>query len=114
VKRKDADALFAKWIPSVLAGLGPVVVFGGLYSVLTRVAHLPIATSLLIAVVAAIPPLIYFGGRYYKPSYIGADKRCAAKDSRARSACRYFIAGASFGNGCGRLREDGRCRYAVR
>lgn len=113
MKRKDAGSLFPKWLPSVLTGLAPIMVVGILYFILSVVLHLPLTTSLAIAVPVAIPPLIYFGGRYYKRSYIGADKRCTAKDARQRSSCRHFIPGASFGDGCGRHREDGRCRFAV-
>jgi hypothetical protein len=94
--------------------LAPIAVFAIVYVIVDAVAHPRLVVSLLIAMAVAIPALIYFGGRYYRPSYINKDKRCTAKDSRSRARCRYFLIGASFGNGCGRLREDGRCRYALK
>ena len=113
MKKKDTSGALPKWLPSALTGLAPLVVLGGLYILLAMILHLSLMTSLAIAVLAAIAPLVYFGGRFYRRSYIGADKRCTAKDVRERANCRHFIPGASLGNGCGRLREDGKCRFVV-
>ncbi len=96
---------------TVILTLGPLAVVAGIYYVLAYVLHVPGKISLPLAVVLILGLAIYFGGRLYKPFHVDRDGRCTARGAKQRAGCRHYIPGARLGGGCGRLREDRRCRY---
>jgi len=108
---KDAEPLLPPWATAALMRLGPLVILGGVYYVLARVLSVPGNVLLPALAALALAVLVYFGGRFYKPFYISREGRCLASGAKQRENCRRFIPGARLGGGCGRLREDGRCRY---
>ncbi len=105
------EPLLPPWAAAVAVRLGPLVVLAVLYWLLSSVLHIAPKIFTPTIAVLALACLIYFGGRYYKPFYASKEKRCTAVGAKQRSGCRHFIPGARLGGGCGRLREDGRCRH---
>ena len=89
----------------------PIVVLIVVYVLLTSVFGLPGNITAPVLIVLGIGALVYFGGRLYKPFYVGKDARCIARGVSQRRGCRHFMFGARMGGGCGRLMENGRCRY---
>jgi len=108
---RDEEPLLPPWAAAVAKRLGPLAVLAAVYYVLTRVLSLPGNVLLPALAALAVAVLVYFGGRFYKPFYISREGRCLASGAKQRENCRHFIPGARLGGGCGRLREDGRCRY---
>jgi hypothetical protein len=108
----DDEPLFPPWIVTIAKIIGPLALLGLIYWVLTSVARIPGNILIPVLAVLALATVIYFGGRYYKPfHYDKAAGRCGARGAKQRMSCRHFIPGARLGGGCGRQREDGRCRY---
>jgi len=114
-KVEDEEPLFPPWIMGIVVRVGPLAVLFGVWWVITRMLKVPsnIATPALI--VLALSVAIYLGGRFYKPFYVekGTGK-CIARGAKQRQTCRHYFPGARIGGGCGRQREDGRCRYVHR
>ena len=114
-KVEDEEPLFPPWIVAIVVRGGPLAAFFAVWWVVTRILNVPsnIATPALI--VLALSVVIYLGGRFYKPFYVEKDTgKCIARGAKQRSDCRHYMPGARIGGGCGRLREDGRCRYVRR
>lgn len=114
-KAEDEEPLFPPWVAMLGLRLGPLAVLFGVWWVFTRVIRIPsgIVTPLLIGL--ALAAAIYFGGRLYKPFHIEKGTgRCTARGANQRKSCRHYFPGAKLGGGCGRQREDGRCRYVHR
>lgn len=110
-RREDEEPLFPPWIITSAKILGPLLVFAGIYWLLSKVLNLPARYLLPALLVLAVALAIYLGGRFYKPFFVDKEGRCTARNAEERRRCRHFIPGARLGGGCGRLREDGRCRY---
>jgi hypothetical protein len=110
---KQEEPLLPPWVGKAAARLVPLIVLVLLWWLLSSVFHLSGMTLTLVLIVPGIAALIYFGGRLYKPFYVNRDGRCTASGARQREGCRHYVPGARLGGGCGRLRENGRCRYKV-
>ncbi|UCC68991.1 MAG: hypothetical protein JSV79_03460 [Armatimonadota bacterium] len=108
---KPEEPLLPPWVMTALVTLGPLVAVAGIYYVLTSVLHVPGKFSIPLAIVLILGLAIYFGGRLYKPFHVDREGKCTARGAKVRAGCRHYIPGAKLGGGCGRLREDGRCRY---
>ncbi len=112
---QDDEPLLPPWIVTAAKILVPLAVLALIYWILTSVASIPGNVLIPVLAVLGLTGVIYFGGRYYKPfRYDKATGRCAARGAKQRMSCRHYIPGARLGGGCGRLREDGRCRYVHR
>jgi len=96
---------------TILVTVGPIAVVAGIYFLLANVFHVPGKISLPVTIALVLGLAIYFGGRLYKPFHVNRDGRCIARGAKVRAGCRHYIPGAKLGGGCGRLREDGKCRY---
>jgi hypothetical protein len=111
-QRYDDEPLFPPWIVSIGRILGPILVLTGIWWFFTSVLRLEpkIMTPALVVLVLVLA--IFLGGRFYKPFHVekGTGK-CIAKGAKQRRACRHYMPGAKLGGGCGRQREDRRCRY---
>ena len=114
-KVEDEEPLLPPWIMAIVVRGGPLALFFAVWWVVTRILNVPsnIATPALI--VLALSVAVYLGGRFYKPFYVekGTGK-CVARGAKQRHSCRHYFPGARIGGGCGRQREDGRCRYVRR
>ena len=110
-QKRGGEPLLPPWAAGVLLKIGPPAVLIVTYYVLRTVARVPPGILIPALLVPALAMLVYFGGRFYKPFYVGRDGRCTAGGPKQRAACRHYIPGARLGGGCGRLREDGRCRH---
>jgi hypothetical protein len=108
---RDTEPLLPPWVFGLALKIGPLAVLVAIYYVLSLVG---LSSAVLVPsiIVLALAVAIYFGGRFYKRFYAGRDGRCTARSPQQRAACRHFMPGARLGGGCGRLREDGRCRHA--
>ncbi len=109
--RPEEEPLLPPWIMKLVLILGPLAVVVGIYWLMTAVLRVPGKISAPVLAVLTIALAVYLGGRLYKPFYVNKEGRCIARGAKQRAQCRHFIAGARLGGGCGRLREDGRCRY---
>jgi len=110
-QRADQEPLLPPWVARAGLILGPIVGLILIYYLLTAVFNLPpkiLVPALAVLVLAAF---IYFAGRLYKPFFVNREGRCTARGAKARESCRHFVPGARLGGGCGRLMENGRCRY---
>ncbi len=110
-QKRQEEPLLPPWVAGIGLRLGPLAVLGLLYYLLNTVFRVPGKIALPSLIVAALAVLIYFGGHFYKPFYADRDGRCTARGAKQKAGCRHFMMGAKLGGGCGRLREDGRCRY---
>jgi len=110
-RMKDEEPLLPPWVAAAGLRLAPLIVLIGAYYVLNTVLRVPARIVIPALTVLVIAVVVYFGGRLYKPFYVDRDGRCRARSAKERASCRHFIRGARLGGGCGRLREDGRCRY---
>ena len=110
-KAQDQEPLLPPWVGGVLWKFGPLVLLAGIYYVLSGVLHVPPAILVPALIVLALGALVYVGGRLYKPFYVDRQGRCIAQGAAQKAACRHFSSGARLGGACGRLRENGRCRY---
>jgi hypothetical protein len=112
MKRPESEEpLLPPWVRTValrLAVLGAVIV---LYVLFTRVLNLPLPYLIPSLAVVGLAAAIYYGGRFYKPFHVNKDGKCVAGSAKNRPTCRHYMPGARLGGGCGRLRENGRCRY---
>jgi len=109
------EPLLPPWVGRFALRIAPIIILIVVYVLLTSVFGLPGNITAPVLIVLALGALVYFGGRLYKP--FCADKkttRCIAKGARERAGCRHYIPGAKMGGGCGRLQENGRCRYVAR
>lgn len=111
---KDEEPLLPPKLMTAIRIIGPLAALIGLWVLLRKLSLPPfILTGIIPAL--ALAAVIYVGGRYYKPYRVDkATKRCLAKGAQERASCRHYIAGAKLGGGCGRQREDRKCRYLVR
>jgi hypothetical protein len=111
-KVEDEEPLLPPWIMAIVVRGGPLALFFAVWWVVTRILNVPsnIATPALILL--ALSVAVYLGGRFYKPFHVekGTGK-CIARGAKQRQSCRHYFPGARIGGGCGRQREDGRCRY---
>ena len=114
-KVEDEEPLFPPWIVAIAVRVGPLAVLFGVWWVVTRVMKVPSNIATPVLIVLALSVAIYLGGRFYKPFHIekGTGK-CIARGAKQRQECRHYFPGARIGGGCGRQREDGRCRYVHR
>ena len=103
--------LLPAWVAAIALRLGPLAVLAGVYYLLHIVLHVPPKILIPALGALALAVFIYFGGRFYRPLYLDREGRCTARNAQQRASCRHFIPGARLGGGCGRLREDGRCRH---
>jgi hypothetical protein len=108
---QDEEPLLPPWAVAAGLRIGPLAVAAAAYYLLSRIFSVPAAVLVPALLVLAMAILIYFGGRFYKPFYVSREGRCIATGGKQRESCRHYIPGARLGGGCGRLREDGRCRY---
>jgi hypothetical protein len=109
---KDEEPLLPPWVMNVAVRLGPVAALALLWWLFSSVLRVPGRIWVPVFAVLVLVVVVYFGGRRYKPFH--ADKttgRCTAKSAKERRSCRHYMLGALLGGGCGRLREDRRCRY---
>lgn len=110
MKNQVEEPLLPPWVKNFFMKLAPIAGLIVVYVILSKAGVSPaISTPVLIVLVLAA--LIYFGGRFYKPFHVNKDGKCLAKGAREREGCRQYIPGAKMGGGCGRLMENGRCRY---
>jgi hypothetical protein len=107
---EDDEPLLPPWVMSIALKAGPIVALAVLYYLLNNVFRVPPRVALITLVVLGVATLVYFGGRFYKPYHVSKEGRCIASGAKQRLGCRHYIPGARLGGGCGRLREDGRCR----
>ena len=107
---EDDEPLLPPWASSVALKVGPIVALAVLYYLLNNVFRVPSKVAIWSLIVLGLATLVYFGGRFYKPYYVSKEGRCVASRAKQRLGCRHYIPGARLGGGCGRLREDGRCR----
>ena len=114
-KVEDEEPLFPPWVAALGLRLGPLAVLFGIWWLITRVINIPSNIATPVLAVLVLTGAIYFGGRLYKPFHVekGTGK-CMARGAKQRQACRHYMPGARIGGGCGRQREDGRCRYVHR
>lgn len=105
------EPLVPEWVMTFTYILGPIAVVAGVYYLLSNVLDVPGNVALPITVVLIGGLAIYFGGRFYKPFHVDREGRCTARGAKERAGCRRFMPGARLGGGCGRQREDGKCRY---
>lgn len=110
-QRKVEEPLLPPWVMSIGVILGPIAAVAGLYYVFAIVLRVPGKISLPVTIALILGLAIYFGGRLYKPFHVDRSGRCTARGAKQRASCRHFMPGARLGGGCGRLREDGKCRY---
>ena len=110
-QKRDEEPLLPPWVIGLGLKLAPLVVVGLLYYLLNTVFRVPGKIAVPVLIVAVLAVLIYFGGRFYKPFYADRDGRCTARGGKQKGGCRHFMMGARLGGGCGRHREDGKCRY---
>jgi hypothetical protein len=109
-KAKDDEELLPPWVISVAKIIVPILGLALLYWLMTRLLPPSVASPALVVLV--LFAAVYFGGRYYKPFRVEKKTgRCIAKTAADRKSCRKYLPGARLGGGCGRLREDRRCRY---
>jgi hypothetical protein len=95
--------------------LAPIVVVIVVYVLMTNVFGVSAAITTPVLAVLCVACLVYFGGRLYRPFYVDKKTtRCVAKGGGERTGCRHYIPGAKMGGGCGRLQENGRCRYIAK
>jgi hypothetical protein len=111
MKRSQEEPLLPPWVVSVAIRLGVLVAAVLLYYLFSAVFRVPAVVQIPVMAVVALGVLIYFGGRLYKPFFVDRQAKCLARSPQQRATCRHFVPGARLGGGCGRLREDGRCRY---
>jgi len=110
-KAKDDEELLPPWVFSIAKIIVPILGLMLLYWLMNRL-HLPPKIVTPAVAVLLLTGVVYFGGRYYKPFRVEKKTgRCIAKTAADRKTCRKYIPGARLGGGCGRLREDRRCRY---
>jgi hypothetical protein len=107
------EPLLPPWVAKAAARLAPLAVLVLLWWLLSSVFNLPGTTLTLVLIVPGFAALVYFGGRFYKPFYVNKEGRCVAGGAKERAGCRHYVPGARLGGGCGRLRENGRCRYVT-
>ncbi len=113
-KVEDEEPLFPPWIVAIAVRLGPLAGLAVIWYVVTRVLRVPGSIATPVLLVCALAAVIYFGGRFYKPFHVDKKTgRCTARRAKDRLTCRHFFPGARIGGGCGRQREDGRCRYLL-
>jgi hypothetical protein len=110
---EDDEPLLPPWLMSAVLMLGPIAGVAVLYYLLRVVFRVPGAVSMWTAIVLAVAVAVYLGGKFYKPYRVNKEGRCVASGARQRLACRHYMPGARLGGGCGRQREDGRCRRMV-
>ncbi|MFB3881200.1 MAG: hypothetical protein ACE149_08045 [Armatimonadota bacterium] len=108
---KDDEPLLPPWVFAIAKIIVPILGLMLLAWVVNKLGLPPkIVTPVLLLL--ALFGLVYFGGRYYKPFRVEKKTgRCTAKTAADRKSCRKYLPGARLGGGCGRLREDRRCRY---
>ena len=111
--KDDDEPLFPPWVAGIAVKAAPIVILALLYWLLKNVLKVPGNIAMPILLVLGLAVLIYFGGRFYKPYRVSKENRCTAVGAEQRRGCRHFFPGARLGGGCGRLREDGRCRHAA-
>jgi hypothetical protein len=107
---EDDEPLFPPWVMGIALRAGPIVVLALLYYLLNHVFRVPSHIALWSLIIVGFATLIFFGGRFYKPYYVNKEGRCVAGGAKQRLGCRHYFPGARLGGGCGRQREDGRCR----
>ncbi|HUU54635.1 MAG TPA: hypothetical protein VMY87_06930 [Armatimonadota bacterium] len=114
-KVEDEEPLFPPWIVAIVVRVGPLAVLFAVWWVVTRMLKVPSAVATPLLIVLALSVAIYLGARLYKPFHVekGTGK-CIARGAKQRQECRHYFPGARIGGGCGRQREDGRCRYVRR
>jgi hypothetical protein len=110
-QRKHEEPLVPPWMMTIIVTAGPIAVVAGIYYLLSHILHVPGKISLPVTIALVLGLAIYFGGRLYKPFHVDRNGKCIAHGANERAACRHYIPGAKLGGGCGRLREDRRCRY---
>lgn len=112
-KQTNEESALPAWLPGFLKKIGPFVAVYLIYLLFSKLG-LPAKIWIPIVLVLGLGAAIFFGGRFYKKSFIGPGGRCMAKEFAQRKECRHFLAGATLSGGCGRVRDDGRCRYVIR
>jgi len=113
-QKPPVEPLVPEWVVTFGVILGPIAVVVGVYYLLNNVLNVPGKIAFPITIVLIAGLAIYFGGRFYKPFHVDSDGRCTARGATGatgRASCRRFMPGARLGGGCGRQREDGKCRY---
>jgi hypothetical protein len=110
-QKPPVEPLFPEWVVTFGVILGPIAAVAGIYYLLSSVFDVPGRIAFPVTIVLIVGLAIYFGGRFYKPFHIDRDGRCTARGAKERASCRRFMPGARLGGGCGRQREDGKCRY---
>jgi len=109
---QDEEPLFPPWIVAIAVRAGPLIALALIWWLLNSVLKIPSKILTPTLGVLGLGALIFFGGRFYKPFYYDKKTgRCIARGAKQRQACRHYFPGAKLGGGCGRQREDGRCRY---
>jgi hypothetical protein len=109
-QRRPEEEPLPPWISAVAFRLGPLLLLGVVYYLLSRTLKLPPKILVPALSILALSALVYFGARLYKPYYVDKQGKCTARGAKQRRECRHFIPGARLGGGCGRLRESGYCR----
>jgi|GEM_PF-1996130 hypothetical protein len=110
-QQKDEEPLLPPGLMTAILVIAPLLVLVGMWWLLSDVMKVPAKIWAPIIGVLGIAAAIYFGGRLYKPFYVDKTGRCIAKGPKEREKCRHYIPGARLGGGCGRLRDDRKCRY---
>jgi hypothetical protein len=110
-QKPPEEPLVPEWVVTVGVIIGPIAAVAGVYYLLNNILDVPGKFAFPITIVLLAGLAIYFGGRFYKPFYVDKSGRCTARGAKQRAGCRRFMPGARLGGGCGRLREDGKCRY---
>jgi len=109
------EPLLPPWVGRFFMRLAPVVVVIVVYVLMTNVFGVSPAITTPVLAVLCVACLVYFGGRLYRPFCVDKKTtRCVAKGAGERAGCRHYIPGAKMGGGCGRLQENGRCRYIAK
>ncbi len=110
MKNQVEEPLLPPWVKSVAMKIVPLAGLIIIYVVLNAIG-IPGKILTPVLAVLVLTALVYFGGRFYKPFRVKKDGKCLAKGAREREGCRQYIPGAKMGGGCGRLMENGKCRY---
>jgi len=112
-KTRDEEPLLPPWVKGLALRAAPLAVLLLLYYILGMVMDVPAKILVPVLLVLGLGALVYLGGRLYKPFLVDRTGRCTASGARQRESCRHYVPGARLGGGCGRLRENGRCRYVT-
>jgi len=110
-KAQVEEPLLPPWVGRLVMRLAPLAVLVLVWFLGNSVLRIPSGILTIVLGVLGLGALIYFGGRLYKPFSVNKEKKCIARGAKEREGCRHYVPGARMGGGCGRLTENGKCRY---